>query len=77
MKIRKNSTHIIVYTGAPYGDNEGGHVVSQHQSFEAAKKEYARRFDGTTGTLNNDIYTLDAIYPRGGKGQTAREYFSE
>lgn len=73
MKIKSNSTHVIVYTGAPYGDGEGGHVVSQHQSQELAEKAYARKFDGTTGVLTNSIVALDEPY---GGFETAREYFA-
>ncbi len=32
----KAYTHAVVYLGAPYGDNEGGHIVSLHKSEAAA-----------------------------------------
>ena len=31
------TAYAVFYCGAPYGDNETGHVVSNHRSLEAAE----------------------------------------
>ena len=67
-KIRKNSTHVVVYRGAPYGENEGGHVTSQHRSIEAAEAH--------CDTYNGKVaIALDEPYDRAINGETARDYF--
>ena len=53
-------SHAIVYWGAPYGENERGHIVSRHTSEDLAEAAYDRRFGGTTGVLNNRIVELDS-----------------
>lgn len=69
--IAKNMTHAVVYVGAPYGDNEGGHIMSLHKSeaaaIAAAGDDYS--YHGLA------IVTLDATYDRGFPGRPAREYF--
>ena len=66
----KSYTHAVVYTGAPYGDNEGGHVVSLHKSQEAAEKACLGRYHGQS------VVALDETYDRGFAGKSAREYFA-
>ena len=66
MKITKAHTHAVVYVGAPYGDTEGGHLVSLHKSLEAA---YAHR-DRYAGEVVADLDEPSARHP-----QTARKYF--
>lgn len=70
-RIPRNMTHAVVYIGAPYGDNEGGHIVSLHKSGSAAFRSlppYGSEFC---------VVELDARYERGGDDrETAREYFS-
>jgi hypothetical protein len=68
-KIAKSMTHAVVYVGAPYGLNEGGHIVSLHRSEEAA----AKHCDSYAGQM---VVALDEEYRRGYPGQTAREYFN-
>ena len=68
-KIRKNSTHVVVYRGAPYGENEGGHITSQHRSFAAAAA-CCRPYDYKV------VVALDEPYDRSANGETAREYFA-
>ena len=81
MNIRKDMHFAIVFTGAPYGDNEGGHIVSCHKTYDNAEKAFGKAFtdstgNWTTGVLNNYIVCLDKTYGRIGRDQTAREYFS-
>ena len=38
----KSHTHAVVYLGAPYGDREGGHIVSLHKSYGAARNAKQR-----------------------------------
>ena len=76
MTIRKDMNYAIVYLGAPYGDNEGGHIVSCHKTLTTAEKAFDKAFAGTTGVLNNCIIILDIPYGRGPNGETAREYFT-
>lgn len=51
-------THAIIYIGAPYGENESGHIVSRHKSEENANKAFEKKFSGTTGIYNNKIVEL-------------------
>jgi len=67
--IPQNITHAVVYVGAPYGLNEGGHIVSLHRSEDAAAKHCDHY-------LNRIVVELDAEYSRGTPGKTARDYFN-
>lgn len=65
-KINATHTHAVVYRGAPYGDNEGGHIVSLHKSEAAAEKasdHYGHKV----------VVALDEPYIG---GKTAREWFA-
>ena len=57
---KQRYTHAIIYIGAPYGENESGHIVSRHTSRELADSAFDRKFSGTTGVLNNKVVALDA-----------------
>ena len=70
MRISRANTYAVVYVGAPYGDNEGGHIVSLHRSESAARG----RTDGYRGQI---MVALDEPYTRGLQGMTAREYFEQ
>lgn len=52
--------YAIIYTGAPYGDNEQGHIVSRHTTLPLARSIFTRRYGGRTGSLNHQIVRLDA-----------------
>lgn len=76
MTISDTFTHAIVFVGAPYGDNECGHIHSTHKSFATAERRFDKDFSGRTGVYNNIIVDLDKpIHGRTGE-MTAREYFS-
>jgi len=47
--------YAIVYIGAPYGDNESGHITSRHCSLATAKARFAADFSGRTGAANHII----------------------
>lgn len=51
-------THAIIYIGAPYGDDESGHIVSRHKSARTAAKRYAAEYEGTTGVYNHIVVPL-------------------
>ena len=63
-------SHAVVYLGAPYGDNESGHIISRHRSRDAAESALFRHthvrqcWDGkyqwtpTTATLDCCIVEL-------------------
>jgi len=58
-------THAIIYTGAPYGDGESGHIVSRHKSRRHAENRFdaeCRDSEGnfTTFDLSHEIVALDA-----------------
>jgi len=58
-------THAIVYVGAPYGDNEAGHIISRHKSFANAERRFERESRTSTGErttfpLNHQIVALNA-----------------
>ena len=53
-------SHAIIYIGAPYGENEHGHIYSQHRSVETAQRRYSKDFSGTVGYKNHRIVALDA-----------------
>ena len=36
------TTFEVRYVGAPYGENESGHVVSRHRTLEAAERSAAK-----------------------------------
>lgn len=50
-----NYRYAIFFTGAPYGDNEAGHIVSRHRSLWLAQQAFDRLFSGTTGIYDNSI----------------------
>ncbi len=66
--IRRDHTHAVIYTGAPYGDNEGGHIVSLHKSLATAEQHC----DSYAG---QQIVALDEHSNR--HGGMPREYFGE
>ena len=76
VKINPTDTHILVYTGAPYGDGEGGRVVKSG-SETACRRDLARR--GECFARESMIIALDEIglrrYTRN-TCLTAREYFA-
>jgi len=51
-------THAIIYVGAPYADDESGHIVSRHKSELAAARRFKRQFSGTTGEFAHMIVSL-------------------
>lgn len=53
----KTNTHAVVYLGAPYGDNEGGHIVSLHKSKDGAVM--AMRRMGELKAREHTIVALD------------------
>lgn len=65
--IPDNMTHAVVYTGAPYGDGEGGHIVSLHKSQQSAVAA-ADHYRQETAIALDEPYRSD--------GKTAREYFA-
>lgn len=50
--------YVIVYHGAPYGENERGHIVSRHHKLTTAQVKYRRMFSGKTGQHSHSIYEL-------------------
>lgn len=73
----KRYTHAVVYIGAPYGDNEGGHIVSLHESKGGALKalyrmsELAAREHRIVG-LDNTAAGSRWVF---GDVKTPRDYF--
>jgi len=51
-------THAIIYIGAPYGENESGHIVSRHKNIENAERAFEKKFSGTTGIYNHIVVEL-------------------
>lgn len=47
------TAYVIRYHGAPYGDNEVGHIVSEHETYSAAEK--AMYMMGNLAGRENDI----------------------
>lgn len=74
---RKSNTHAVVYLGAPYGDNEGGHIVSLHKSKDGAAKAIDRM--GELKAREHCIVTLDDAKAGRrwvfGDVKTPRDYF--
>ena len=74
---RKSNTHAVVYLGAPYGDNEGGHIASLHKSKDGAIKALRRM--GQLNAREHRIVALDDATAGGrwvfGDVKTPREYF--
>lgn len=69
--IPRDMTHAVIYRGAPYGLNEGGHIVSCHRSREAAEKAA-----GPFARYNDlHVVALDEPYPCAFEGRTARQHF--
>jgi hypothetical protein len=54
-----NYKYAIIYTGAPYGDTESGHIVSRHITLETACRRYREWYTGRTGELNHTIVRLN------------------
>lgn len=39
----------IIYTGAPYGDNEFGHILSRHKTMIAAQRRFEKESHDSEG----------------------------
>ena len=50
--------YAIIYKGAPYGENESGHIVSKHKTMENAQKRFDKEYRGTTGIYSHKIVNL-------------------
>lgn len=62
----KKPVYCVIYCGAPYGDDESGHVVSRHRTLSAAVEAhivYARTAAGYG--RNSRVRVIDAENPQG------------
>ena len=50
--------YAIIYKGAPYGENESGHIVSRHKTWENAQKRFEKEYAETTGRYSHKIVNV-------------------
>jgi len=64
-------THAVICVGAPYGDDESGHVVSRHPSYASARQYCRQHYGGSPAALEHQIVELDSNgdWERGGCAQ--------